>query len=112
MTEKTYAINSQEDIDAFWQKEVTARLEGQRTLLPFVANDVPDDLGPVVKFLNEHTRDNLEILAVEIKKSWGKSDGVPCGLCGCGVKNNPGYRFKSGHDARLNGWLIFANRKR
>ena len=106
MTEKTYALNSQEEIYAFWQKEVATKLDEQRILLLFVANDIPDELEPVVKFLNEHTRDNLEILAVEIKNRRGKSGGVPCCLCGCGAENNPGSRFKSGHDARLNGWLI------
>ena len=115
MAEKTYTLSSQDDILTFWEKEVVARLDDRQVFVLFVANDISDELELVVKFLNKHTHDNLEILAVEVKKSQAeateapgsciKNERVPYCLCGCGAVNNAGFRFKSGHDARLNGWL-------
>ena len=59
------------DIDAFWER-VATNLEANRLRLLFVADEIPLELERVVKFLNEQTRDNLEILAVEVKQFPGK----------------------------------------
>ena len=59
------------DIDAFWE-QVATNLAASRLRLLFVADDIPDELERVVKFLNEQTRDNLEVLAVEVKQYPGQ----------------------------------------
>ena len=60
------------DVEAFW-KDVGANLAARRIRLLFVADDIPDSLTRIVSFLNEQTRDNIEVLAVEIKQFSGKS---------------------------------------
>ena len=55
------------DIDGFWE-QVATNLAANRLRLLFVADQIPNELERVVKFLNEQTRDNLEVLAVEIKQ--------------------------------------------
>ncbi len=60
------------DIDAFWA-DVGANLAARRIRLLFVADDIPDSLTRIVSFLNEQTRDNIEVLAVEIKQFSGKT---------------------------------------
>lgn len=60
------------DIDAFWE-DVGANLAARRIRLLFVADDIPDSLTRIVSFLNEQTRDNIEVLAVEIKQFSGSS---------------------------------------
>ncbi len=60
------------DVDAFWA-DVGANLAARRIRLLFVADDIPDSLTRIVSFLNEQTRDNIEVLAVEIKQFSGKS---------------------------------------
>ena len=57
--------------DAFWDSAETY-LAANRLRLLFVADEIPDGLERVVKFLNEHTRDNLEVLAVEVKQYPGQ----------------------------------------
>lgn len=59
------------DIEAFWERVVT-NLEANRLRLLFVADEVPAELERVVKFLNEQTRENLEVLAVEVKQYPGQ----------------------------------------
>ena len=59
------------DVEAFW-KDVGANLAARRIRLLFVADDIPDSLTRIVSFLNEQTRDNIEVLAVEIKQFSGK----------------------------------------
>lgn len=59
------------DIDAFWER-VATNLEANRLRLLFVADEIPPELERVVKFLNEQTRDNLEVLAVEVKQYPGQ----------------------------------------
>ena len=59
------------DIDAFWE-QVATNLAASRLRLLFVADDIPDELERVVRFLNEQTRDNLEVLAVEVKQYPGQ----------------------------------------
>ncbi len=59
------------DIDAFWE-QVATNLAASRLRLLFVADDIPDELERVVKFLNAQTRDNLEVLAVEVKQYPGQ----------------------------------------
>lgn len=124
MAERTQTLNSQEEMRAFWEEEVTTKLDAEQTILLFVSHDFPDELNSVVQFLNKHTHDNLEILAVEIKQHRaqssrasecrGEDEKMPEGaatntardcLCGCGAENNPGRNFNMGHDGRLNGWL-------
>ena len=55
----------------FWERTAT-NLDANRLRLLFVADDIPDELERVVKFLNEQTRDNLEVLAVEVKQYPGR----------------------------------------
>ena len=60
-----------QDIDEFWER-VAANLQANRLRLLFVADAIPIELERVVKFLNEQTRDNLEVLAVEVKQYPGR----------------------------------------
>ena len=64
--------NSEPDIDAFWE-QVATNLAANRLRLLFVADKIPPQLERVVKFLNEQTRENIEVLAVEIKQYPGQS---------------------------------------
>ena len=57
--------------DEFWEK-ATTNLEANRLRLLFVADEIPAELERVVKFLNEQTRDNLEVLGVEVKQYPGQ----------------------------------------
>ena len=59
------------DINDFWE-EVATNLAANRLRLLFVADEIPAELERVVKFLNEQTRDNLEVLAVEVKQYPGQ----------------------------------------
>ncbi len=59
------------DVDAFWE-QVATNLAANRLRLLFVADEIPTELERVVKFLNEQTRDNLEVLAVEVKQYPGQ----------------------------------------
>lgn len=105
----------------FWEQAVT-NLSDNRLRLLFVADEISIDLERVVKFLNEQTRDALEILAVEIKQYPGQFGQVMASrligqdapdlllekspnrcLCGCGGDTNK--RFVPGHDAKLNATL-------
>ena len=58
-------------VDEFWDR-ATTNLEANRLRLLFVADEIPIELERVVKFLNEQTRDNLEVLAVEVKQYPGR----------------------------------------
>ena len=60
------------DVDTFWE-QVATNLEANRLRLLFVADEIPTELERVVRFLNEQTRDNLEVLAVEVKQYPGQS---------------------------------------
>lgn len=60
------------DADSFWKK-VGDNLAARRIRLLFVADEIPDSLTRIVSFLNEQTRDNVEVLAVEIKQFSGKT---------------------------------------
>ena len=59
------------DIDGFWE-QVATNLDANRLRLLFVADEIPTELERVVKFLNAQTRDNLEVLAVEVKQYPGQ----------------------------------------
>ena len=61
------ADDGEPDIDGFWE-QVATNLAANRLRLLFVADEIPIELERVVKFLNEQTRDNLEVLAVEVKQ--------------------------------------------
>ncbi len=58
--------------DEFWER-AAMNLEANRLRLLFVADEIPAELERVVKFLNEQTRENLEVLAVEVKQYPGQS---------------------------------------
>lgn len=47
-------------------------MDANRLRLLFVADEIPNELERVVKFLNKQTRDNLEVLAVEVKQYPGQ----------------------------------------
>ncbi len=59
------------DVDDFWE-QVATNLAANRLRLLFVADEIPTELERVVRFLNEQTRDNLEVLAVEVKQYPGQ----------------------------------------
>ena len=65
------ADDGEPDIDGFWE-QVATNLDANRLRLLFVADEIPHELERVVKFLNEQTRDNLEVLAVEVKQYPGQ----------------------------------------
>ena len=60
-------IDAEDLADEFWKKAAT-NLAANRLRLLFVADEIPLQLERVVKFLNEQTWDNLDVLAVEIKQ--------------------------------------------
>ena len=62
---------AEELVDEFWERAAT-NLDANRLRLLFVADEIPSELERVVKFLNEQTRDNLEVLAVEVKQYPGQ----------------------------------------
>ena len=116
--------DSEPDIDAFWE-QVAVNLDANRLRLLFVADEIPNELERVVKFLNEQTRDNLEVLAVEVKRYPGRSTQTLVSrvigqtntraplnnarngcLCGCGRGTNG--RFYPGDDSKLKSWLANA----
>ena len=59
--------DNEPDVNEFWQ-QVATNLAANRMRLLFVADEIPAELERVVKFLNEQTRGNLEVLAVEVKQ--------------------------------------------
>ena len=64
-------VDEEPDADAFWEG-VATNLAARRLRLLFVADEIPDPLEQVVKFLNEQMP-RIEVLAVEIKQFRGKS---------------------------------------
>ena len=60
-------VENEPGVDTFWE-QVATNLDANRLRLLFVADEIPAELERVVKFLNEQTRDNLEVLAVEVKQ--------------------------------------------
>ena len=116
--------DNEPDIDAFWEQLAT-NLDANRLRLLFVADEIPNELERVVKFLNEQTRDNLEVLAVEVKRYPGRSTQTLVSrvigqtntraplnnarngcLCGCARGTNG--RFYPGDDSKLKSWLANA----
>ena len=63
--------DDESNIDGFWER-VTTNLEANRLRLLFVSDEIPAELERVVKFLNEQTKDNIEVLAVEVKQYPGQ----------------------------------------
>ena len=122
MSENTYMLNSQQEFDTFWQNEVVARLDEQRMVLLFVADDIPEDLEPAVKFLDEQLQ-NIDVLAASFKGHADSTSTEPKSrdhseqarpseqrkfannMCLCGCGGHTGGRFVSGHDERLAQWL-------
>ncbi len=66
--------DSEPDSDQLW-KQVATNLAASRLRLLFVADEIPDPLEQVVKFLNEQMPE-IEVLAVEIKQFRGASGQV------------------------------------
>lgn len=58
------------EVDEFWTR-VQTNLEARRIRLLFVADDIPDALVNVIKFLNEKMPD-IDVLAVQIKRYKGE----------------------------------------
>ncbi len=71
-------MDEEPDADDFWKKvdgfwvNVATNLTARRLRLLFIADEIPDELEQVVKFLNEQMP-RIEVLAVEIKQFRGKS---------------------------------------
>ena len=63
--------DAEELADEFWERAAT-NLAANRLRLLFVADNIPVELERIVKFLNEQTRNNLEVLAVEVKQYPGR----------------------------------------
>ena len=61
------------DAEAFWRK-VARNLDAKRLRLLFVADAIPTELARIVEFLNAQLRDNIEVLAVEVKQFKGESE--------------------------------------
>ncbi len=64
-------MDEEPDVDAFWEN-VATNLTARRLRLLFIADEIPDPLEQVVKFLNEQMP-RIEVLAVEIKQFRGQS---------------------------------------
>ena len=64
-------VDEEPDADTFWEK-VATNLTARRLRLLFIADEIPDPLEQVVKFLNEQMP-GIEVLAVEIKQFRGES---------------------------------------
>ena len=64
-------VDDEPDADAFWEN-VATNLTARRLRLLFIADEIPDPLEQVVKFLNEQMP-RIEVLAVEIKQFRGES---------------------------------------
>ena len=64
--ERLLDTNGEQDADAFWA-DVATNLVAHRLRLLFVADDIPDELERIVRFLNA-SMPEIEVLAVEIKQ--------------------------------------------
>ena len=64
-------VDEEADADVFWEN-VATNLAARRLRLLFIADEIPDALEQVVKFLNEQMP-RIEVLAVEIKQFRGES---------------------------------------
>ena len=53
--------------ETFWE-QFGENVQAERIRLLFVADDIPDDLATVVRFLGRHMADDIEVMAVEIKQ--------------------------------------------
>ncbi len=63
----------QPDEDAFWD-QVATNLRATNLRLLFVADAIPIELARIVEFLNAQFRDNIEVLAVEVKQFKGSAE--------------------------------------
>ena len=61
------------DAETFW-REVARNLDARRLRLLFVADAIPTELARIVEFLNAQLRDNIEVLAVEVKQFVGSAE--------------------------------------
>ena len=61
------------DEEAFWG-EVATNLAAKNLRLLFVADAIPIELARIVEFLNAQMRDNIEVLAVEVKQFKSKAE--------------------------------------
>lgn len=62
------------DEETFWS-QVATNLAAKNLRLLFVADAIPIELARIVEFLNAQFRDNIEVLAVEVKQFKGSSEG-------------------------------------
>jgi hypothetical protein len=61
--------------DEFWD-EVQENLEERNVRLLFVADEIPSELKAIVEFLYENMRDEVEVLAVEVRKYSDQEDKI------------------------------------
>ena len=64
--ERLLETNGEQDADSFWD-DVATNLVAHRLRLLFVADDIPDELERIVRFLNS-SMPEIEVLAVEVKQ--------------------------------------------
>ena len=64
--ERLLETDGEQDADAFWD-DVATNLVAHRLRLLFVADDIPDELERIVRFLNS-SMPEIEVLAVEVKQ--------------------------------------------
>lgn len=69
--ERLLETDGEQDANAFWA-DVATNLVAHRLRLLFVADDIPDELERIVRFLNASMPD-VEVLAVEVKQFRGDS---------------------------------------
>ena len=69
--ERLLETDRERDADSFWD-DVATNLVAHRLRLLFVADDIPDELERIVRFLNASMPD-IEVLAVEVKQFRGDS---------------------------------------
>lgn len=67
-------LGPESDTEGFWER-MDQNLRSGRLKMLFVADRIPDELATIVEFLNEHTRDHIEVRAVELRHFEG-GDGL------------------------------------
>jgi hypothetical protein len=59
------------DYDVFWQN-VNSNLEDRNIRMLFVSDEIPLELQSITEFLNENTKDEIQILCIEVKQYIGE----------------------------------------
>jgi len=60
------------DYDIFWQN-VNSNLENRKIRMLFVSDTIPLELQSITEFLNDNTKDEIEILCIEVKQYVGEN---------------------------------------